>query len=76
MMFSLNNYCDCTLSFYIYICVCVCVCVCVPRMLTGPRWSTKVITEMTLKKEMKVIYDSSKSFRGEKSPRKHLFKVV
>ena len=56
--------------------MCVCVCVCVPRMLTGPRWSAKVITEMTLKKEMKVIYDSPKSFRGEKSPRKHLFKVV
>ena len=72
MMFSLNNYCDYALSFYIYMCVCVCV----PRMLTGPRWSTKVITEMTLKKEMKVIYDSPKSFRGEKSPRKHLFKVV
>ena len=31
---------------------------------------------MTLKEEMKVIYDSPKSFRGEKSPRKHLSEVV
>ena len=39
-------------------------------------WSIKVIMEMTLKEEMKVIYDSLKSFQGEKSPRKHLFEVV
>ena len=32
--------------------------------------------EMALKEEMKVIYDSPKPIRGEKSPRKHLFKVV
>ena len=31
---------------------------------------------MALEEEMKVIYDSPKSFRGEKSPRKHPSKVV
>ena len=39
-------------------------------------WPTKVITEMTLKEEMKVIYNSLKSFRGEKSPWKHLSEVL
>ena len=32
--------------------------------------------EMALKEEMKVIYNSPKSFRGEKSPRKHPSEVV
>ena len=32
--------------------------------------------EMTLKEEMKVIYDSPKSFQGEKSPRKHLSEMI
>ena len=32
--------------------------------------------EMALKEEMKVIYNSLKSFRGEKSPRKHPSEVV
>ena len=31
---------------------------------------------MTLKEEMKVIYDSFKSFRDEKSPQKYLSEVV
>ena len=31
---------------------------------------------MALKEEMKVIYDSPKSFRGEKSPGKDLSEVV
>ena len=47
-----------------------------PRMLIGPRTSIKVITEMALKEEMKVIYDSPKFFQCEKSPQKHLSKVV
>ena len=32
--------------------------------------------EMALKEEMKVIYDSPKSFQGEKSPQKHPSEVV
>ena len=47
-----------------------------PRMLIGPRTSIKVITKMALKEEMKVIYDSPKSFQGEKLPRKHPSEVV
>ena len=31
---------------------------------------------MALKEEMKVIYDSPKSFQGEKSPQKHSSEVV
>ena len=34
-------------------------------------WSTKVITEMTWKEEIKVIYNNPKYFRGEKSPLKY-----
>ena len=37
---------------------------------------TKVEVEMVLHEELKGIYDRSKPIRGEKSPRKHLFKVV
>ena len=36
----------------------------------------RLVTETALKEEMKVIYDSPKSIRSEKSPRKHLSKVV
>ena len=55
---------------YIYIYMCVCVCVetnylwsTIEVVWTGPmaQWP-KVITEMTLKEEMKVIYDSPKIF--------------
>ena len=39
-------------------------------------WSTKVITGMTWKKEIKLIYDSPKYVRGEKSPWKYISKVI
>ena len=32
-------------------------------------WSVKVVTEISLKEELKVIYDRPKPIRGEKSPR-------
>ena len=38
--------------------------------------STKVEVEIALQEELKGIYDRSKPIRGEKSPRKHLSKVV
>ena len=38
--------------------------------------STKSVMKMVLKEEMKVIYGGPKSFRGERSPRKHLSEVV
>ena len=38
--------------------------------------STKVITEMAWKEEVKVIYDSPKYFRGEKSPQKYESEVI
>ena len=39
-------------------------------------WSTKIITGMTWKEEIKVIYDSPKYFQGEKSPQKYKSEVI